>query len=87
MKVVKKVKDDCARGWGGDIWGRTINQAIVAAVPNSFLCGKKYLAYGACSRFTTLCPMLCRSAYFHCKDKISDLSVNNFAGKKKQGPP
>jgi len=47
MKVVKKVKDERAEG-GGDIWGCTINQAIVAAVPNSFLCGKKYLAYGAC---------------------------------------
>jgi hypothetical protein len=47
MKVVKKVKDERAEG-GGDIWGCTINQAIVAAVPSSFLCGKKYLAYGAC---------------------------------------
>jgi len=83
MKVVKKVKDERAEG-GGDIWGCTINQAIVAAVPNSFLCGKKYLAYGACKlpRFTTLCPRLCRSAYFHCKDKISDLSVNNVACQK-----
>jgi hypothetical protein len=89
MKVVKKVKDErVQRGGGGGVGGYmgTHNQSS-----NCGSCSELFSLWKKGTLPTELAPHLQRfvrgSADLHIftvRTKISDLSVNNFAGTKKQ---